>query len=193
MTPLQAIVAIVVAVIGVAGGAFGFAQFMIKRKDDKEQNTIQKQIDNAIALSRKEMKEFLTQGLIERGEEGRQRFEINSKQIESNTVQIGEILGIVKDQAEKYDLMASSITALNDATAINAKLTKACAEGMRSTTYDRILLVASKALKRKQITISEKTNLRQLYNSYTELQGKDARIETIYEDCLKLEVIPDDE
>ena len=56
-----------------------------------------------------------------------------------------------------------------------------------------MLVVAKKALKRGAITISEKTNLKQLYDSYTELQGTDPKIKTYYEDCLQLKSIPDEE
>lgn len=55
-----------------------------------------------------------------------------------------------------------------------------------------MLAVAKKAFKRGTITISEKTNLKQLYDSYTELQGTDSKIKTYYKDCLQLKSIPDE-
>lgn len=186
MTILQAIVTIVASLIAGAGASFGFLQFMIKRKDDKEEKNIQNRIDSAVEQAKKEMMEELNKGLLQRGEEGRERFEINSKQIEQNSTQINEILSIVKDQAQKYNGMADSLVALN-------KVTKASAEGVRNTIYDKILIIAGKALKRQKITMSEKTNLKQLYNSYTELQGNEPKITTYYDECMKLLSVPDEE
>lgn len=216
MTLGQMIVAIAVAIIGASAGAFTFLQFMIKRKDEKEEKTskeaIQKQIDKSIdeAFNKfiatcgeigdkqisnavEKAKEEFQEGLTMRGEEGKERFEINSRQISENTNMIKEVLEIQKQTNEKFDKLAESMTVLNEATTANSILTKACAEGVRSTNYDKMLVVAKKALKRGAITISEKTNLKQLYDSYTELQGTDPKIKTYYEDCLQLKSIPDEE
>lgn len=197
MSLLQAVVAIVVAIIGVVGASIGsvfaYMQFSVKRKDEKEEKDIQKRIDKAVDDAKEEMQKKFSIGLQERENTGKERFEINSKQIDKNTSQISEILEIVKGQTKRYDTLAESITALQEATISNSKVTKACAEGMRSTTYDRILIVANKALKRQKITITEKTNLKQLYNSWQELQGRDDKIETLYDDCMKLTPIPDEE
>lgn len=212
MTLLQGIVAILVALVGTAGGMFGFVQFMIKRKDEKEEKDFNKiiderveakmnefirkcgeigdvQIENAVEKARAEFKE----GLDMRENTGRERFEINSEQIQQNTNMIQEVLEIQKQTNKKFDKLAESMTVLNEVTAINSKLAKACAEGVRSTNYDKMLVVAKKALKRGAITISEKTNLKQLYDSYLELQGSDSKITTYYEDCMKLKSIPDEE
>ena len=212
MTPIQIIVTIVIAIIGSFSGAFGFVQFMIKRKDEKEEKDVQKQIDKSIELAmqhfiekcgdigdkqilktKEELQRELQEGLAARGEEGRERFEINSKQIQENTEMIKEVLSIQKSAGVRFSELAESLTALNQATAVNSKLTLACAEGVRSNNYDRILLVANKALKRGTITISEKTNLKQLYKAWIDLQGNDPRITTYYEDCMKLQSIPDED
>ena len=216
MTLGQMIVAIVVALIGASAGAFAFVQFMIKRKDDKEEKAskeaIQKQIDESIdkamghfiaqcgeigdiqiSKAINEAKQEFNEGLTMRGEEGKERFEINSEQIKQNSNMIQEVLTIQKQTNEKFDKLAESLATLSDATAVNSKLTKACAEGIKSTNYDKILLVANKALKRGCITITEKTNLKQLYNSWTELNGSDPKITTYYEDCIALKTIPDEE
>jgi hypothetical protein len=216
MTIGDIIVTIIAALIGASAGAFTFAQFMIKRKDEKEEKDIQKLIDDkvkeamdkviancgeigdkaiqeAIQQTRNEVHQEIEDGLTMRGEEGRKRFEINSEQIQQNTAMIKEVLTIQKETNEKFDKLAESMTILNEAVAANAGMTKACAEGNRSMTYDRILLVANKALKRGAITISEKTNLKQLYASWQELQGEDPKITTLCEDCFKLKSIPDEE
>lgn len=211
MTLSQIIVTIVCALIGAASGAFGFAQFMVKRKDDKEERDIQKQIDESItkakgefivecgsigdaqiAKAKEELYEELQKGLEARGLEGKERFDINSASIQENTKMIQEVLEIQRNAGSRFDQLAESIVALNEATITNSKVVKACAEGIKSTTYDKILLVANKALSRGAITISEKTNLKQLYQSWTELQGEDPMIVTYFEDCVKLPSIPDE-
>ena len=209
MTLGQIITTILVAILGATGGGFGFAQFLIKRRDDKEEKNIQKQIDetveakmreilnqcgeigdqqiaNAVEKARAEFKE----GLEMRENTGRERFEINSEQIKENTEAIKNMIEMQKEMQiksnERFNLLAESINSLTS-------VSRACAEGMRSTTYDRMLLVANKALKRGAITISEKTNLKQLYNSWEELQGNDAKVTTYFEDCMKLKSIPDED
>ena len=227
MTLTQAIVSIIVAIFAASAGGFGFAQFMISRKDKKEEKTTQDLIDEslkqfeekmnkvidekvnqsitdcgaigeqsitiAVDKVRDEVMNALKNGLKERGEEGRERFETNSRAIEKNTNTLQEVLEIQKTANEKFDKLADSLTVLSEATTANSGLAKACAEGVRSTTYDRILIVANRALKQDKITVSEKTNLKQLYASWTELQGRDAKIDTLYEDCMKLHTIPDGE
>lgn len=190
MTREQVIVAIVVALIGAIGaalgGGFAFAQFLIKRKDEKEANNVQHLIDEAVEKAKREMHEEFMKGLQEREQTGLQRFNINSEQITKNTEQIAEILDILKGTAEKYDTMVDTLSSLN-------KVSKACAEGVRSTLYDKICVVAKKALRRKAITVSEKTNIHQLYMSYTELQGENDKAETYHNECMRLDIVEDED
>ena len=190
MSKEQIIVTIVVAIIGVIGtsigGGFAFAQFLIKRKDEKEENTIQKKIQEEVEKAKQEVRAEFEKGLIMRGEEGRERFEINSKQIEANTnqlaengKQIEEILGIVKNQAEQQTLMTESITSINSMLTVTA-------EAQRNSNYDRLLMVANKIIKSNTMTITDKTNLKQLYKSWKELKGEDPKVDTMYEECMKL-------
>ena len=192
MTLLQAIVSIIVAMFAASAGGFGFAQFLIKRKDDKEANDIQSKIDTAVAAVRQELLAELDKGLLARSEEGRERFIINSEQINDNKTLIRQVIQGQQKTDERFNKLAESITVLSEATASNTQLTRACAEGVRSTNYDRMLIVANNALKKDRITVSEKTNLKQLYTSWGELQGHDPKIDTLYEDCMKLRTVPDD-
>lgn len=209
MTIGQIIVAIIAAILGTAGASFGFLQYLISRKDAKEEKTVQKQIDDsieaikeelkskiiaecgeigdgAIEKMKQEVKEEFEEGLRKRGEEGRERFIKNSEQIEANSKQINEILSIVKDQAQKYEVMAESLTSLN-------KVVTIAAESQRNSNYDRILMVMNTILRKQKMTITEKTNLRQLYNSWKDLKGYDPKIETMYEECMKLNPVPDEQ
>jgi len=186
MTLLQAIITVIVAAIGSLAGTFSFVQFMIKRKDDKEEKNIQLIVDNAIKKTKEELRKELQEGLEMFGEDDRKRSEANTSSIQKNSEMIQEIIKIQKETNEKFDKLV-------EATLMNSKVVKVCAEGIRSTTYDKILLVANKALKRNAITISEKANLIQLYQSWLDLAGEDPRIEVYYNDSMKLPSIPDDE
>ena len=190
MTKEQMIVAIVVAFIGFLGAGvsagFVFAQFMIKRKDEKEQNSVKKQIDEAVGKVREELQDEFRNGLKARGEEGRERFEVNSEQIQKNAEILGKLLQIQEDQAKKADIMMDSLTSLNKTTAV-------CAEGVKSTLYDKIYMIAQKAMTRKGITADEKANITQLWKSYSALNGN-GKGETYYKICMEdMPVLSDEE
>ena len=179
----ELIVTIIVALIGMVGASvgtiFGYRQFMIKRKDEKEERNVQKLIEEAIEKTRKEMRDEFYQGLQDRENTGRERFEINSEAIKENSEQIGKLVGLVENQITKIDAFAESMTSLN-------KVVKATAEAQRNTNYDRFLTVASKVLREGNISITDKTNLKQLYTSWKDLDGNDPKIDTMYEECMKL-------
>lgn len=219
MTPFQGFITVLCALIAVAGvitsSILGYRQFTIKRNDEKEEKAVQKQIDDSIKVAREEIrqeiKEAVQQGIVDcgvigdrairdvkdevvqkleeglsaRSEEGRTRFEQNSKQIVQNTEQIKELANLVKDQITKIDLFADSMTSLNT-------VVRATAESQRTSNYDRLLIVCNKILKSNQLTITDKTNLKQLYKSWKDLKGEDPKIDTLYEECMKLTPIPDE-
>lgn len=216
MTLLQAIVSIIVALIaGTTGGGLVFTKFIIERKDKKEENILQKRIDDSIKEARKEISaeikgavqqgivdcgvigdrairevqedflQKLDEGLKARSEEGAKRFNTHAaaivevtKQIEANSIQIGELADLTKD-------LVTSIDGMNTVLNVTAKAN-------RNNTYDRLLMVTNKILKNKEMTISDKTNLRGLYQSWKDLRGEDEEIDTKYEECMKLTPILDE-
>lgn len=203
---LQAVVTLLVALIsGVGSSYLSYRQFMIKRNDEIEEKDIQKKIDDAIekamedfiskcgeigdeqiSKAKDEVRKEFQEGLKERGEEGRERFEVNSEQIQKNAETLGRLLKIQEDQAKKADIMMESMTALN-------KTTAACAEGVKSTIYDKLYMIAQKAMARKGITADEKANITQLWKSYSALNGN-GRGETYYKICMEdLPVLSDEE
>lgn len=185
MTMLQAIVTIVCSLIAGSGGAFALMQFLIKRKDEKEENDVQKRIDEAVAQTKREMMEELEKVSLARSEEGAVRFkthaesieEIN-KQISQNSKQIGELTDITQQVLKSMDSLNQVVTV--------------SAESQRNSTYDRLLIVTNKILKSGKMTIADKTNLRQLYASWKALKGDDPKMETMYDECLKLNPILED-
>lgn len=187
------IVTIIVAIIGAIGasigGGFAFAQFMIKRKDEKEKENVQKQIDDAVRDAKTELVLQFTKGLQEREDTGKERFDINSKAIKENTEQIKELTGLVKEQVQQMSEFSRGMTSLT-------KMARLSAESQRNSNYDRILIVANKVLKDGKITITEKTNIKQLYTSWQEFHGEgekpDPKILTLYEECMKLPIVADE-
>ena len=186
MTILEAVVTIVASIIAGAGGGFAFLKFLIARKDKKEEKNTQSIVDEAVKKAKDEIYEELAKVSKERSEEGAERFNTHAetlkhvnRQIEENSKQIGELTEISKN-------VLISMESLN-------QLVKASAESQRNSNYDRLLIVGKKVLGLKRITLSEKTNIKQLYDSYKELQGNDAYIDTLYDECMKLSPVPDDE
>lgn len=202
---LKVIATIIVAAIAAFGGGFlTYKKFIIERQDAKDKELIQKQIDDSIdeamgrfiaecgsigdsqiAKAKEEMHKEIEEGLIKRGEEGKKRFDINSEQIQKNTEQITELTSLVKDQVIKLNALTDAMTSAN-------RILVASAESQKSFNYDRLLFLANKVLKSGKMTISEKTNLKQLYNAWKELNGDDPKIETLYEECMKITPIPDE-
>lgn len=190
MTKEQMIVSIVVAIIGViaasTGGGFAFAQFMIKRKDDKEKEDVQKKIDKAIEKVKEEMMEKINEASEERSHEGKERFATHAKainkindQILANSEQISELTELTKTQLQNQEGFRESLTALN-------RLVKVSSESQRNNNYDRLLLVTSKILKSGTMTIADKTNLVQLYTSWKELGGNEPEMDTKYDECMTI-------
>lgn len=212
---------VVAVITTFGGGYFVLKKFYIERQDTKEEKATQLLIDNAITKvkeeMRKEIKDSVQQGIVDcgeigdkailrvrdefmkslkegleaRGKEGKERFDINSQQIQENSRQltensrqIEEILGIVKGQVQKYDAMVESLTSLN-------KVAVATAEAQCNSNYDRLLIVTNKVLKSGKLTISDKTNLTQLYDSWKILGGKDPKMDTMYGECMKFTPVLD--
>ena len=188
MTKEQMITAIIVAIIGMIGASvasvFGFLQFWVKRRDEKDEGKLKEMIAKMISEADDRLRGEFNGGLQEREDTGKMRFEINSKAIEENTAQISRLTELVADQVKKIDVFTDSMTTFS-------KVLKASAESQRNSNYDRILVVATAILRNQKITITEKTNLEQLYNSWIELDGRDPKITTMYNECMKLQTVPD--
>ena len=183
MTLGQAIVSIILALIA---GISSTITFFVKRKDDMKEKEINKLIDDALNLAKSELYKEIAKVSQERSQEGAERFNTHAesfkqvnRQIEENTKQIGELTEMSMNVLE-------SMESLN-------KVVRASAESQRNANYDRLLIVGKKVLKSQRITLSEKTNFKQLYDSYKVLNGDDPYIETLHEECMKFTPVPDDE
>lgn len=202
---IKVIATIIVASIAAFGGGFlTYKKFIIERQDAKDKELLQKQIDDsvekametfiekcgsigdkAIEKAKEEVRSEFQEGLKMRGDEGAERFATHNKAINENSAMIKEILTVQKDQTEKFDKMADAITAL-------AQVSEACAESQRNSNYDRLLIVANKIIKSRKMTMTEKTNLIQLYKSWEKLNGKDDKLTVMYDECMKITPVLDE-
>lgn len=181
MTIWQGVVSIILALIA---GISGTITFFVKRKDDQRKENVNKLIDDAVLATKAEIYEKLAQVSRDRSEEGAERFRIHAKsfdavnkQIEENTKQINELTEISKNVLDTIGDLNTTVLA--------------SAESQRNAIYDRILIVGKKVLSTGQITLSDKTNIKQLYDSYRKLKGNDPYIDTLYDECTKLPLVAD--
>ena len=183
MTLVEAIISIVLALIA---GVSSTITFFVKRKDDMEEKDVQNRINSAVNEAKVEIYERLEKVSLERSQEGAERFnkhaesfkQVNS-QIEKNSKQIGELTEMSKNVLESIETLTRTVTA--------------SAESQRNANYDRLLYVGKKVLSEGKITLSDKTNLIQLYKSYKKLNGDQPYIDTLYEECMKFTPVPDKE
>ena len=186
MTPLQAFVTILCALIAVAGvitsSILGYKQFKLKRQDEIEANDVQKRIDEAVLKAKEEMLMELAKVSKARSEEGAERFNTHAeafkavdKRIEENTMQIRELTRISKEVLGSMETMGKKLDVVGDSN--------------RNNNYDRLLIVTNKILKSGKMTITDKTNLRQLYKSWKALGGSDDEMDTKYDECMEMEVV----
>ncbi len=156
-------VAIVTAIGGgCVGGSFALVQALIKLKFDKkvhDDNRADKKDERF-----DELRQEFQDGLDERERTGKERFDINSKQIEENTAAIKQLIKLNEDQSNKIDKFCDSVTKSFDV----------MSGGVRSVLYDKITVVYDKCLSSCDggaITSEEEANMEQLYLSYSGLGG----------------------
>ena len=156
-------VAIVTAIGGgCVGGSFALVQALIKLKFDKkvhDDNRADKKDERF-----DELRQEFQDGLDERERTGKERFDINSKQIEENTTAIKQLIKLNEDHSNKIDKFCESVTKSFDV----------MSGGVRSVLYDKITVVYDKCLSRCDggaITSEEEANIEQLYLSYSGLGG----------------------
>lgn len=224
MTKAEIIVTIVVAIFGLvgtsAGSIFGYIQFRQKRKDEKEEKSVEKMIaeandkakeelrgeiaegieqgiakcgeigDEAIAKMKKELQEEISEGLQQRSKEGAERFNKHAASIEEINNQIKQTSQQISELTELSKSQFSQMQVFTDAMATLSKSVRLNTVSQRNSNYDRILVVAKQILKNRTMTISDKTNLQQLYQTWKDMHTKDEELDpeivTLYEECMKI-------
>ena len=153
------VIALITGIGGASvGGSFALVQAIIKAKLEKKIHD-----DNRADKKDERFDQLRTEfqaGLDEREAPGKRRFDINSKQIEENTIAIKRLIELNEEQANKIDKFADSVTKSFDV----------MSTGVRSILYDKITVVYDKCLNRctgGAITSEEMANMEQLYLSYS--------------------------
>lgn len=151
------------------GGSFALVQALLKLKFDKKVHEDARKDKKDERFD--ELRDEFNKGLAEREATGKERFDINSKLIEDNSIAIEKLIDMNKEQSKKLDKFADSVS--ESFKAIN-KNSEVMGEGVKSVLYDKITVVYDKCLSRCDggaITSEEEANIEQLYMSYSGLGG----------------------
>lgn len=149
---------ILLTILG-SGALFSFLQFLLTRYDKKH--------DKVSELEKK-----VDEGLEERENTGKQRYEEHKEAIEELRK---AILALTKDTEDRRSLesyMASSLLAI---------------------THDKLIYLGKTYQKRGAITLAEKNNMKLLYTPYHDGLGGNSDGEGYYTYCMHLPVVTDEE
>ena len=166
-----------------AVGLLEFIKFLINRKDHK----VERQEDRSDRKSEeleKIRKEFY-KGLDEREQTGKERFDINSRQIENNSKRIDEVLEISNQLKDNVLLLTNNISQMQE---YNTNV----GEAVQGIIRDRIVHNIDGFIDRNGITTEERATLRSMYEPYTKL-GDNDEVKTAFEEAMKLPTITKEE
>ena len=183
---------------GAVAALLKFIEYLIEHKthikeraeDRKEKKKEQgkKELEDLREDLRNEFKE----GLKQREETGKERFDINSKAIDENTRQINELLSIsnqLKDNSNQLKdnviLLTQNISQIQD---YNINVGKA----INGIIHDRIVHNVDAFVERNGITSEEISTLKSMYYPYKKLGGN-GDVETAFEIAIKLPPITKEE
>ena len=153
---MSATVQIIITILG-SGTLFSFLQFLITRNDTKESR-----ID--------ELEEEIQDGLRQREETGKKRYEEHREAIKELNKAILSLTKDAKDRKEFEKYMGASLMAI---------------------THDKLVTLGKQYQERGVITLAEKNNLKLLFEPYHNGLGGNSDGETYYNYCMSLPVVTD--
>jgi len=174
------VVQIILTVIG-SGALFSFFQFLIQRRDKKEEDTTQKQLIK--------LKNEIMTDVYEREKNNQIRSEISQKAIQELT----------DLQERSFNQLIETIDQLKESDRRITKDIERIANGQDNMNkalvgmiHDQIVSTTDLISRRGAITLKEKTSLQNIYVPYRNMGGNsDAK--TGYEYVMTLSVIPEEE
>lgn len=170
---------IVLTILG-SGALFSFLQFLIQRKDNKED----KEIDKKFEEIEKEIKE----GLNEREKTGAERFEKHEKSIT-------EIMEVHKKDLEKllqtFDELKTNDERVERTINQIAENQKNVCDSLTGLAHDKIVYMTDKITERGYITLKERATLDSIYQPYKAMGGN-SHAKAGYDHVIELDVISDD-
>ena len=158
MISVDNLLQIIVTVIG-SNALFAFITFLIKRKDDKDDRF-------------KQIEQKLDDGLEERENTGRERYEEHKEAIEELRQAILTLTEDARERSQLEKCMASSLMALS---------------------HDKLVTLGKIYQRRGAITLAEQNNLKLIYAPYHNGLGGNSDGEGYYEYCMHLPVVTEEE
>ena len=170
---------IIITVLG-SGALFSFLQFLIQRKDTKED----KKIDERFEKLEKEMHE----GLEAREKTGSERFETHEKNIkdmmELHSKDLQQLLETFDGLKEHDERIEKTINQIAD----NQK--NVC-DALTGLAHDKIVYMTDHITERGYITLKERATLDSIYHPYKAMGGN-SHAKAGYEHVIELDVISDE-
>lgn len=170
---------IILTILG-SGALFSFLQFLIQRKDTKEDKEIDKKFEN--------IEKQLKEGLDEREKTGAERFATHEKSIT-------EIMEVHKRDLEKllqtFDELKEHDERVEKTINQIAENQKNVCDSLTGLAHDKIVYMTDKITERGYITLKERATLDSIYQPYKAMGGN-SHAKAGYDHVIELDVISDD-
>lgn len=143
-----------------SSAGFGFIQFLISRKDKQKEDAKKDEYNT--------LRQEFQEGLIERENTGKKRYDEHKIAIERMDVQhqkdFLELKKAIEAWAEKDDKLADSVMKI-------AEKQENIADGLVGLCHDKIIFSTDKIAERGSITLKEKATLESMYEPYHKMGG----------------------
>ena len=170
---------IILTVLG-SGAVFSFIQFLIQRKDTKEDNKINDKFED--------LEEKIDKGLEEREKTGTKRFETHEKNItELMDLHQKDLQKLLRTFDELKDNDARVERTINQI----AKNQENVIDALNGLAHDKIVYMTDKISERGVITLKERATLDSIYIPYKAMGGN-SHAKAGYEHVIELEVVSDE-
>lgn len=170
---------ILITILG-SGALFSFIQFLIQRKDTKEDKNINKKFE--------EVNKRIDDGLEKSDKTGLQRYEEDRKSIqdvmELHQKDLKSLLDVLEELKNNDERIEKTINSISD----NQK--NVC-DALIGMAHDKIIYMTDKITERGFITLKERATLDSIYIPYKKMGGN-SHAKAGYEHVIELEVISDE-
>lgn len=170
---------IVLTILG-SGALFSFIQFLIQRKDTKEDKNIDKKFE--------EVNKRIDDGLEERDKTGLKRYEEDRQSIEDivelHKKDLQSLLNALGELKKNDERIEKTINSISD----NQK--NVC-DALIGMAHDKIIYMTDKITERGYITLKERATLDSIYQPYRAMGGN-SHAKAGYEHVIELDVISDE-
>jgi hypothetical protein len=184
------IVQIALTVIG-SGALFSFLQFLIQRKDKRNDTNIEKKFDDMTNNFNNQLKEVvdkLEKGIKANENAGKERYNSHKIKIEDMSEHHNQDFKALLQAIDQLKENDSKIT--NTIDIINENQKNAC-DALMGLAHDRIIFTSDKIIERGCVTTKEKATLESIYEPYKRMGGN-SHAKVGYENVTKLEVVSEE-